>query len=62
MPCLDISTNVILDGVDLDSIFSEATKTVAAIIGKPENVRTIISTRGRSDDLSKIVCLFKLTY
>ena len=38
MPCLDISTNVSLDGVDTDSIFSEATKAVASIIGKPENV------------------------
>ncbi|KAA8517472.1 hypothetical protein F0562_017765 [Nyssa sinensis] len=37
MPCLDISTNVSLDGVDTDSIFSEATKAVAAIIGKPES-------------------------
>ncbi|PSS23854.1 Macrophage migration inhibitory factor like [Actinidia chinensis var. chinensis] len=37
MPCLDISTNVSLDGVDTDSIFSEATKAVASIIGKPEN-------------------------
>ncbi|CDP06423.1 unnamed protein product [Coffea canephora] len=36
MPCLDISTNVNLNGVDLDSVFSEATKTVAAIMGKPE--------------------------
>mgnify|MGYP004720745641 CR=1 FL=1 len=39
MPCLDISTNVNLNGVDLDSVFSEATKTVAAIMGKPETVR-----------------------
>ena len=38
MPCLDISTNVCLDGVDTDSIFSEATKAVASIIGKPESV------------------------
>uniref|UniRef100_A0A5B7C1K6 Phenylpyruvate tautomerase n=1 Tax=Davidia involucrata TaxID=16924 RepID=A0A5B7C1K6_DAVIN len=37
MPCLDISTNVNLDGVDTDSIFLEATKAVAAIIGKPES-------------------------
>ncbi|CAK9136692.1 unnamed protein product [Ilex paraguariensis] len=37
MPCLDISTNVNLDGVDTDSIFSEATKAVAAIIGKPDS-------------------------
>ncbi|XAR68760.1 Phenylpyruvate tautomerase [Bertholletia excelsa] len=37
MPCLDISTNVNLDGVDTDSVFSEATKAVASIMGKPEN-------------------------
>ncbi|KAA8517713.1 hypothetical protein F0562_015187 [Nyssa sinensis] len=37
MPCLDISTNVNLDGVDTDSIFHEATRAVAAIIGKPES-------------------------
>ncbi|KAK9289537.1 hypothetical protein L1049_007693 [Liquidambar formosana] len=37
MPCLDISTNVSLDGVNVDPIFSEATKAVAAIIGKPES-------------------------
>ncbi|KAM7526541.1 hypothetical protein LguiA_016443 [Lonicera macranthoides] len=37
MPCLYISTNVSLEGVDTDSIFSEATKAVAQIIGKPES-------------------------
>ncbi|KAL3531637.1 hypothetical protein ACH5RR_005158 [Cinchona calisaya] len=42
MPCLDISTNVNLDRVDLDPIFSEATKTVAAIIGKPETYVMIV--------------------
>ncbi|KAL3536572.1 hypothetical protein ACH5RR_005033 [Cinchona calisaya] len=36
MPCLDISTNVNLEGIDIDSFFSEATKVVATIIGKPE--------------------------
>ncbi|XP_019054175.1 PREDICTED: macrophage migration inhibitory factor homolog isoform X1 [Nelumbo nucifera] len=36
MPCLNLSTNVSLDGVDTSSILSEATKTVAKIIGKPE--------------------------
>lgn len=38
MPCLYISTNVSLDGVDTDPIFSELTKAVSTIIGKPENV------------------------
>ncbi|CAL0306256.1 unnamed protein product [Lupinus luteus] len=36
MPCLNISTNVTLDGVDTSSILSEATSTVAKVIGKPE--------------------------
>ncbi|KAG9441887.1 hypothetical protein H6P81_017741 [Aristolochia fimbriata] len=36
MPCLNISTNVSLDGVDTSAILSEATKSVAKIIGKPE--------------------------
>ncbi|XP_015897419.2 uncharacterized protein LOC107431060 [Ziziphus jujuba] len=42
MPCLYISTNVNLDGVDTDSIFSEATKAVSTIIGKPENFVMVI--------------------
>ena len=36
MPCLNISANVNLDGVDTSAILSEATSTVAKIIGKPE--------------------------
>ncbi|KAK8466438.1 hypothetical protein PHAVU_008G092500 [Phaseolus vulgaris] len=36
MPCLNLSTNVNLDGVDTSSILTEATSTVASIIGKPE--------------------------
>ncbi|XP_073015574.1 uncharacterized protein [Primulina eburnea] len=42
MPCLDISTNVNLDGVDTDSIFSELTKAVSQIVGKPENFVMIL--------------------
>lgn len=38
MPCLNISTNVSLDGIDTSSILAEATKNVAKIIGKPESV------------------------
>lgn len=41
MPCLYISTNVNLDDVDKDPIFSEATKAVASIIGRPEHVNTL---------------------
>jgi len=36
MPCLNVSTNVNLDGVDTSSILAEASATVANIIGKPE--------------------------
>ncbi|KAL9259728.1 Macrophage migration inhibitory factor-like protein [Drosera capensis] len=36
MPCLSISTNVSLDGVDTSAILAEATKAVARLIGKPE--------------------------
>ncbi|XP_065854813.1 uncharacterized protein [Euphorbia lathyris] len=42
MPCLNISTNVSLDGVDTSSILSEATSTVATIIGKPESYVMIV--------------------
>ena len=38
MPCLNVSTNVNLEGIDTSAILSEATKTVANLIGKPENV------------------------
>ncbi|KAI6675255.1 hypothetical protein NL676_003161 [Syzygium grande] len=36
MPCLNISTNVALDGVDTSAVLSEATSSVAKLIGKPE--------------------------
>ncbi|XP_022144093.1 macrophage migration inhibitory factor homolog [Momordica charantia] len=36
MPCLNVSTNVNLDGMDTSSVLSEASSTVAEIIGKPE--------------------------
>lgn len=41
MPCLNISTNVGLEGVDTSSILSEATSTVAKLIGKPEAVLSL---------------------
>nr|8AP3_A Chain A, MIF homologue [Arabidopsis thaliana]8AP3_B Chain B, MIF homologue [Arabidopsis thaliana]8AP3_C Chain C, MIF homologue [Arabidopsis thaliana] len=41
-PCLNLSTNVNLDGVDTSSILSEASSTVAKIIGKPENYVMIV--------------------
>ncbi|KAG2690988.1 hypothetical protein I3843_09G211900 [Carya illinoinensis] len=42
MPCLYISTNVSLDGVDTNPIFSEVTKAISNIIGKPENYVMVI--------------------
>ncbi|PON42480.1 Macrophage migration inhibitory factor [Parasponia andersonii] len=42
MPCLYISTNVNLDGEDTNPIFSEATKAVSTIIGKPEDFVMVI--------------------
>ncbi|TVU27512.1 hypothetical protein EJB05_30129, partial [Eragrostis curvula] len=36
MPCLNVSTNVNLDGVDTSAILAEASKTVASVVGKPE--------------------------
>jgi hypothetical protein len=41
MPCLNLSTNVNLEGVDTSSILSEATSTVATLIGKPEAVLSL---------------------
>ncbi|KAE9610843.1 hypothetical protein Lal_00031562 [Lupinus albus] len=42
MPCLYISTNLNLDGVDNDPIFSEATTAIARIIGRPEKFVMVI--------------------
>lgn len=38
MPCLNLSTNVNLEGVDTSAILSEATSIVAKLVGKPEAV------------------------
>ncbi|GKV22069.1 hypothetical protein SLE2022_073520 [Rubroshorea leprosula] len=42
MPCLYITTNLNLDGVDTDPIFADTTKAVASIIGKPEHFVMVI--------------------
>ncbi|KAJ6755647.1 TAUTOMERASE/MIF SUPERFAMILY PROTEIN [Salix purpurea] len=42
MPCLNISTNVNLDGVDTSAILSEASSQVAKIIKKPESYVMIV--------------------
>ncbi|GKV22071.1 hypothetical protein SLEP1_g31971 [Rubroshorea leprosula] len=44
MPCLYITTNLNLDGVDTDPIFADTTKAVASIIGKPEHVKSSFSS------------------
>ncbi|XP_022144076.1 macrophage migration inhibitory factor homolog [Momordica charantia] len=36
MPCLNISTNVNLDAVDISSLHSDATAAVAALLRRPE--------------------------
>lgn len=43
MPCLNLSTNASLEGVDTSSILKEATTTVAKLIGKPEAVLSLSS-------------------
>ncbi|XP_020239151.1 macrophage migration inhibitory factor homolog [Cajanus cajan] len=42
MPCLYISTNINLDGVNIDPIFSQATTAISTIIGKPEKFVMVI--------------------
>ncbi|KAI9116101.1 hypothetical protein K1719_013031 [Acacia pycnantha] len=42
MPCLNVSTNVKLDGVDTSAILSEATSNVSKLIGKPENYVMVV--------------------
>ncbi|XP_054781657.1 uncharacterized protein LOC129288877 isoform X2 [Prosopis cineraria] len=42
MPCLYITTNVNLDQLDTDPIFSEATHAVSSIIGKPKQFVMVV--------------------
>ncbi|XP_015897413.1 uncharacterized protein LOC107431054 isoform X2 [Ziziphus jujuba] len=42
MPCLNLSVNVSLEGVDTSAILSEATSVVANIIGKPESYVMVV--------------------
>ncbi|KAE8720646.1 dirigent protein 19-like [Hibiscus syriacus] len=42
MPCVYISTNLNLDEVDTDPVFSQATKALASIIGRPEHLVMMI--------------------
>jgi phenylpyruvate tautomerase len=41
MPCLNLYTNVSLDGVDTSALLAEATMVVADVIQKPRNVCSI---------------------
>ncbi|KAL2901077.1 UDP-N-acetylmuramate--L-alanine ligase [Bienertia sinuspersici] len=43
MPALYITTNVKLEEVDIEPIFSEATAAVASIIGRPQHVCVVPS-------------------
>ncbi|KAK7260024.1 hypothetical protein RIF29_25729 [Crotalaria pallida] len=42
MPCLYISTNINLDGVDIDPIFSEATNAISTIIGRSKKLVMVL--------------------
>ncbi|KAJ4807531.1 Macrophage migration inhibitory factor [Rhynchospora pubera] len=42
MPCLTLSTNVNLDGVDTSAILAEATRVVADVIDKPQNYVMVV--------------------
>ncbi|KAJ3684094.1 hypothetical protein LUZ61_013258 [Rhynchospora tenuis] len=42
MPCLNLSTNVNLDGVDTSAILAEATRVVADVIDKPQNYVMVV--------------------
>ncbi|KAI7986716.1 hypothetical protein LOK49_LG14G01856 [Camellia lanceoleosa] len=45
MPCLNLSTNVNLEGIDMSSILKEATFAVVDLIGKPEaHVRVMLKS------------------
>ena len=62
MPCLNLSTNVSLDGIDTSSILSEATSAVAKIIGKPEAVTSLSSFLFASFFLSHASLVFNLRF
>ncbi|KAK6120222.1 hypothetical protein DH2020_045913 [Rehmannia glutinosa] len=56
MPCLNLSTNVSLEGVDTSAILSEASSTVAKLIGKPEAPAAygeLLSIGGLNPDVNK---------
>ncbi|XP_010529150.1 PREDICTED: macrophage migration inhibitory factor homolog [Tarenaya hassleriana] len=42
MPCLNIETNVKLEGVETEAFFSEVTRAVASIIGRPQNMVMVV--------------------
>ncbi|XP_074317368.1 uncharacterized protein LOC141653484 [Silene latifolia] len=42
MPALHITTNVDLEGIDVDIINTEATSAIASIIGRPEHLVMVV--------------------
>ncbi|KAF2617619.1 hypothetical protein F2Q68_00041391 [Brassica cretica] len=42
MPCLYITTNVNMEGVDTDPFYLEVTKAVASIAGRPQNLVMVV--------------------
>ncbi|CAN6897311.1 unnamed protein product, partial [Brassica oleracea] len=42
MPCLYITTNVNMEGVDTDPFYLEVTKAVASIVGRPQNLVMVV--------------------
>ncbi|KAL8152360.1 hypothetical protein V2J09_010120 [Rumex salicifolius] len=42
MPCLNITTNVNLEGVDTSAILTEATASIAKLLSKPENFVMVV--------------------
>ncbi|XP_021744792.1 macrophage migration inhibitory factor homolog [Chenopodium quinoa] len=42
MPALYITTNVNLEGVDVEPIFSEASAAIASIIGRPQHLVMVV--------------------
>nr|KAJ0202646.1 hypothetical protein LSAT_V11C500294010 [Lactuca sativa] len=53
MSCLNLSTNVSLEGVDAFVILSEATSTVVDLVSKPKVVRTPLCVLILESKLSK---------
>ncbi|CAN8278803.1 unnamed protein product [Cochlearia groenlandica] len=42
MPCLYITTNVNMDGVNTDPFYEEVTKAIASIVGRPQDLVMVV--------------------